>query len=169
MINRSGKIAASYRKIHLFEAHLENGQHVRESDVFTPGRSPIIADIEGWRCGFAICYDLRFPELFRHYSKRGVHLFFLPANFTQRTGKAHWETLVKARAIENQCYIVAPNQCGTNVSTHVTSYGHSMVAGPWGEVLGSLKTSEGVFSVTLRKDSLEQVRKRVPVLSHAGL
>lgn len=169
LMDRRGSIAAQYRKIHLFEAHLDNGRSVRESDLYCAGSRPVMVNIEGWRCGLSICYDLRFPELFRHYSARGAHLFFVPANFTQKTGKDHWEILLRARAIENQVFVVAPNQCGTNPKTGIASHGHSMIAGPWGEVLARGADAETVLRATLNPDELGQTRARMPVLSHRRL
>ena len=101
LLDRAGVLRAKYRKIHLFEAHLDNGQSVRESDIYSAGCRPVLADVEGWKCGLSICFDLRFPELFRHYSTRGAHLLFVPANFTQATGKDHWEVLLRARALDD--------------------------------------------------------------------
>ena len=169
LLNRRGDIAASYRKIHLFEAELDNGQVIRENETYSAGDTPVMADLEGWRCGLAICYDLRFPELFRHYAAQGAHLFFVPSNFTQRTGRDHWNVLVRARAIENQAYVVAPDQCGTNPHTGVESHGHSMVVGPWGEVLAAAETSEQVLAVTLDRHQIEQTRRRIPALNHRKL
>jgi predicted amidohydrolase len=169
LMDRRGEAVASYRKMHLFEAELESGQVVRESDLWMPGSEPVMAGLEGWRCGLAICYDLRFPELFRQYSARGAHLFFVPSNFTQRTGKDHWEILVRARAIENQCFVVAPNQCGTNPHTGVASYGNSMIIGPWGEVLVRMGEEEEIATVTLDMHDLEQTRRTVPALAHRKL
>lgn len=166
LFNRSGRICAKYRKIHLFEAHLDNGQSVRESDIYSAGNRPIMANIEGWECGLAICYDLRFPELFRHYAAKGAHLFFVPANFTQKTGKDHWEILLRARAIENQAFVVAPDQCGANPKTGITSYGNSMMVGPWGEILARAGEKECVLTATLNPDDLRRTRARIPVLSH---
>lgn len=166
LINRSGRIAAVYRKIHLFEARLEDGRIIREQDAYEAGHKPVMAGVDGWSCGLAICYDLRFPELFRRYMSRGAHLLFIPSNFTQRTGKDHWEILVRARAIENQCFVIAPNQCGRNPVSGVASHGHSLVVGPWGEILGSLKNAEGVLTVDLHPDTMRQVRKRIPALTH---
>lgn len=166
LINRQGRIAARYRKIHLFEANLDNGQIVRECDTYAAGNQPVLAMVEGWRCGLAICYDLRFPELFRHYAARGAALFFLPSNFTQKTGKDHWETLVRARAIENQAFVVAPNQCGINPRTGIASHGHSLVVGPWGDVLAASGEKETVLTVTLDPDDLRRTRARIPVLRH---
>ena len=169
LVDRAGRMAASYRKMHLFEARLENGKLVREQDVYEPGEHPVMADIDGWSCGLSICYDVRFPELYRLYSRRGATLLLIPANFTQNTGKFHWETLVKARAIENQCFVVAPNQCCTNAVTGVASYGHSLIVGPWGEVLAEGGTEAGLFHATLDKAQLKAVRDRVPALKHRRL
>lgn len=166
LVDRDGRRVATYRKLHLFEARLECGRLVREQDVYEPGEQPVMAEIEGWSCGLSICYDVRFPELYRLYSKRGASLLLIPANFTQNTGKYHWETLVRARAIENQCFVVAPNQCGTNPVTGVASYGHSLMVGPWGEVLAEAGSEPGLFSAVLDHGELERVRARVPALKH---
>lgn len=169
LINRQGRIAARYRKIHLFEANLDNGQIVRESDIYAAGDKPVMAEVEGWSCGLAICYDLRFPELFRHYSRHGAALFFVPSNFTQKTGKDHWETLVRARAIENQAFVVAPNQCSANPRTGIASYGHSLVVGPWGDVLATAGDKETILTITLQPEALRRTRQRIPVLRHRRL
>lgn len=169
LLDRRGKIAAKYRKIHLFEAYLHNGQQVRESDIYSAGNRPVTANIEGWGCGLSICYDLRFPELFRHYSARGAHLFFVPANFTQKTGRDHWETLLRARAIENQVFVVAPDQCGVNPKTGIASYGSSMIVGPWGEIIACAGEKECVTTATLNPDDLRRTRARIPVLQHRRL
>ena len=169
LFNRSGRISVKYRKIHLFEAHLDNGQSVRESDIYSAGNRPVMANIDGWNCGLAICYDLRFPELFRHYSAKGAHLFLIPANFTQKTGMDHWETLLRARAIENQAFVVAPGQCGANPKTGIVSYGNSMIVGPWGEIICRAGERECVLTATLNPDNLRRTRKRIPVLQHRRL
>lgn len=169
LLNRRGEIAATYRKIHLFEAQLESGQIIRESDLWQAGTEPVMTEVDGWQCGMAICYDLRFPELFRHYSAKGAQLFFLPSNFTQRTGKDHWEVLLRARAIENQCFIVAPNQCGTNPHTGVASYGNSMIIGPWGEVMARFQDTEEAVTINLDIHELEKTRRTVPALTHRKL
>jgi len=169
LVNRRGEVQASYRKMHLFEAEIGPGQIIRESDTYLAGDSPVMVDMDGWQCGMAICYDVRFPELFRLYSAKGAHLFFIPANFTQHTGKDHWEVLLRARAIENQCFVIAPNQCGADPYTNVESYGHSMVVGPWGDILTQIEEGEGAVTVTLDIHQLDQTRKRVPALSHRKL
>jgi len=125
-----------------------------------------MADIEGWSAGLGICYDLRFPELFRHYAARGAGLLFLPSNFTQRTGRDHWEVLLRARAIENQCFIVAPNQCGENDAIGVASHGHSMCVGPWGEVLCEGGSKEAILTAELDPALLMSTRRRIPALKH---
>jgi nitrilase len=164
-----GTCAARYRKIHLFEATLDDGRTIREADVYRPGDRPVTASLAGWTCGLAICYDLRFPELFRAYSAAGAQILFLPSNFTQRTGRDHWEVLVRARAIENQCFVVAPGQCGANARSGVASYGHSLVVGPWGEALAEAGDDETVLSVTLDPERLRATRSRVPALRHRRL
>lgn len=169
LLDRSGTVVASYRKMHLFEAHLESGQVIREADAYSYGEKPCTVQIEGWTCGLAICYDLRFPELFRRYADAGAHLLLTPSNFTHRTGRDHWEILVRARAIENQCFHVAPNQCGDNPRTKVTSYGHSLVVGPWGDVLTTAGESEMAVTITLDPLALAVVRRRVPALQHRRL
>jgi len=166
LLDRAGRIVAKYRKIHLFEAQLDNGRSVRESDIYSAGNCPEMANIDGWNCGLAICYDLRFPELFRYYSARGSHLFFIPANFTQKTGKDHWETLLRARAIENQAFVVAPDQCGANPKTGIASYGNSMIVAPWGEIIARAGERESVLTATLDPGELRRTRRRIPVLAH---
>lgn len=169
LLDRDGQIAATYRKIHLFEAFLDDGGRIREADAFDPGDTPVMADVDGWQTGLTICYDLRFPELFRSVSADGAHLFVVPANFTQRTGRDHWEVLLRARAIENQCFVVAPGQCGANRVTGVASYGNSMVIGPWGEILCRAGETEELLVAELDPQYLSQIRERIPVLKHRRL
>lgn len=169
MINREGRPVAAYRKIHLFEARLDSGQVIREQDMYSAGDVPVMITVDGWRCGMAICYDLRFPELFRHYADKGAHVFFVPSNFTQNTGTDHWETLLRARAIENQAFVIAPDQCGSNPCTGIASYGHSLAAGPWGDILCKAENRECVLTVTLDPADLARTRNRIPVLRHRRL
>jgi deaminated glutathione amidase len=169
LVDRSGTLRARYRKIHLFEAALDSGEVVREADIYAAGVEPVLAEIDGWRCGLSICYDVRFPELYRHYAACDAHVLFIPGNFTLRTGRDHWETLVRARAIENQCYVAAPNQGGTNARTGVASYGHSLAVDPWGEVLGTAGDADGVLRVQFDPGRLASVRGRIPVLAHRRL
>jgi deaminated glutathione amidase len=169
LFDRNGRIAARYRKIHLFEAHLGNEKVIREKDVYEAGSEPVLVDVDGWKCGIGVCYDLRFPELFRYYSARGAELLLLPSNFTHCTGKDHWEILIRARAIENQCFVAAPDQCGTNETTGVQSHGHSLVVGPWGELLCDAGDHEGVFNVELDRAAIRETRRRIPALDHRRL
>lgn len=169
LVDPSGRTCATYRKIHLFEATLDNGRVIRESSAYCAGSSPCLMEIDGWRCGMSICYDVRFPELYRHYSREGAHVLCVPANFTQHTGKDHWEILLRCRAIENQCFVVAPNQCGTNQRTGVASYGHSMIVGPWGDILCRAGDHDSVVTATVDPDTLAAVRQRVPALRHRRL
>jgi predicted amidohydrolase len=169
LFDPAGTRVAAYRKIHLFEATLEDGRVIRESDLYAAGSNPVEADLNGWHCGFSICYDVRFPELYRHYSKHGAHLLFVPSNFTQRTGRDHWNVLVRSRAIENQCFVVAPNQCGQNRATRVASHGHSLIVSPWGEVLAQAGNRPAVIEATLDPSLLHTTRARVPALAHRRL
>lgn len=169
LFDRNGSIVCSYRKIHLFEAQLDENKTVREADTYSPGSKPVISDIEGWCCGLSICYDLRFSELYRHYSSKGADILFVPSDFTEKTGKAHWEILLRARAIENQCYVIAPNQCGTNTVTGIKSYGHSMIIDPWGEILCCAEDKEVVISAKLDSSVLENTRTQIPALNHRRL
>jgi len=166
LIDREGNVAATYRKIHLFEVHLPDGLTVREQDDYSAGSDPVMTNIEGWDAGLSICYDLRFPELYRQYSAAGAAVLFVPANFTQRTGEDHWEVLLRARAIENQCFVVAPGQCGANPVTRIESYGNSMVVDPWGRVLCRAGSEPGILTTELAPEALEQTRARVPALLH---
>ena len=169
LFDRSGRIAATYRKIHLFEAFLDDGTHIRESDYYQAGTNPVTVNVEGWRTGLSVCYDIRFPELYRHYASAGAELFLVPADFTQRTGRDHWSVLLRARAIENQAFVVAANQCGTNTVSGVTSYGHSMIVDPWGEILNEAGEDEDIITAELTRERLDAVRQRVPALQHRVL
>ena len=169
LFNRNGALVASYRKIHLFEARLENGHVIRESDVYQAGDCPALAMLDSWCCGLSICYDVRFPELYRQYTRQGATLLLIPANFTQRTGRDHWEVLVRARAIENQCFVLAPDQCGANPHTRCRSHGHTLALGPWGETLAAAADDPAVLQVTLDPELLRATRQRVPALSHRRL
>jgi predicted amidohydrolase len=169
LFNRNGELCSAYRKIHLFEAHLENGTLIRERDLYQAGDHPVLVTLDSWQAGLSICYDVRFPELYRHYTRHGAHLLLIPANFTQRTGRDHWEVLVRARAIENQCFVLAPDQCGANPHTGSFSYGHSLAVAPWGEVLAEAGDTPAVLHVTLDPDLLRATRTRVPALAHRRL
>lgn len=169
LVDRQGQVRAAYRKIHLFDAVLPDGRVVNESGTYTAGEAPCLADVEGWRCGLSVCYDLRFPELYRHYQAGGARLLLAPADFTDATGRAHWEVLVRARAIENQCFVVAPNQCGVNAGTGVASYGHSLIVDPWGRILVQAGDEPATLTATLDPGACEAVRDALPAWRHRRL
>ncbi len=164
-----GQEVARYDKIHLFDAIVEDalGQY-RESDTFESGDQIITVDTPVGKLGLAICYDLRFPELFRALREQGADWVCLPSAFTWQTGNAHWHTLTRARAIENQIWIVAAGQGGQN-STHRRTYGHSLICDPWGKVVSELAEGPGVVMAELDVGKLSQLRKRMPVWEHRRL
>ena len=158
----SGQLLAAYRKIHLFRLNL-GYKSVDEGSLFESGSIPVKFQLGNWSIGLTICYDLRFPELFRTYA--GVDLILCPADFTYFTGKAHWDVLLRARAIENQCFVAGVNQCGLNKTMNVKSNGHSQVVDPWGTHLVSSKDQEMCILCDLDRKRLENVRTQLPALS----
>ncbi len=168
LINPKGKITAKYRKIHLFDIKLK-GKEILESSRNQAGKNPQLAKVENIKVGLSICYDLRFPELYRYYSKNDAEIICIPSSFTKLTGEAHWHTLIKARAIENFAYVIAPNQAGTG-SGGVKTYGHSLIVDPWGKILaeGSRDKEEVIFA-EIDLDYLEKIRKNLPSLEHRKL
>jgi predicted amidohydrolase len=164
VIDRGGAIQSTYDKIHLFDVDLVSGESYRESALFAAGSTPVITTIQGWTVGLSICFDLRFPALYRHYGLAGADLIVIPAAFTKTTGQAHWLTLLRARAIENGCFIAAAGQCGTTTDGRET-FGHSVVYDPWGECLAELFEEAGVLTVDLDLERVQAVRASVPVMS----
>lgn len=158
----------SYRKIHLFDVALQDGTILAESSGTTPGQSLLTFDIGRFRLGVSICYDLRFPELYRGLVSRGANVLLVPAAFTVHTGKDHWHPLLRARAIESQAYVVAAAQWGKHPRGR-TTYGHSLVVDPWGSVIAEASDRVGVVSASLDLKYLEQVRAAVPCLEHRRL
>ncbi len=168
-INSGGEISAFYRKIHLFDIELEEELKLREADYLKPGEDVTVVDFDGFNCGVGICYDLRFPELFRRLSESGVGVIFVPASFTAQTGQAHWRPLLRARAIENQCYVIAPAQTGKNKINDVVSHGHSLVVDPWGKVIAEKKRRPGLLTFTIKRSRIEKIRRQLPALQHREL
>ena len=162
--DRDGSQVAAYRKIHQFDVDLPN-QRVRESDTDAPGTGGVIARIGELGVGLTICYDLRFPELYRAYAVAGATVLTVPAAFLERTGRDHWEVLLRARAIENQCFVVAANQFGS-LPAGLTAYGRSMIVEPWGTVLVQAPDGEGVIVAECDHERLARVRAHVPSLAH---
>lgn len=160
-----GNCYIKYRKIHLFEIS-DDSLSISENRIYVPGVHPALFNIKGWRFGLSICYDLRFPELYRHYSKCGCQVICVLSNFTYKTGKKHWEILLRARAIENQCYVLAANQCGINRISNVASYGHSMVVAPDGEIILEAGETEDILTAELIPGKITEYRTLMPVLKH---
>ena len=169
VVDDQGTEVARYDKIHLFDAMVEDSQgQYRESDTFEPGDALVTVDTPAGRLGLAICYDLRFPELFRQLREREVDWVTLPSAFTWQTGDAHWHPLIRARAIENQVWIVAPGQGGQN-SERRRTYGHSMIVDPWGKVVKELAEGAGLVMTELNPQYQREVRQRMPVWEHRRL
>lgn len=162
VINPQGEWVTSYRKIHLFSVKTPSGQVFKESSVFSAGDSPVVWDSPWGKIGLAICFDLRFPELFLAYRQQGVRLVLLPSAFTRETGQAHWQVLVRSRAIEQQMFVLAVNQTGWHDHS-LHSYGHSLLVNPWGEVLldAGFDVSQGVVELALAQ--ADQLREQFPL------
>jgi deaminated glutathione amidase len=164
-----GAAVARYDKIHLFDVHIvDNRESYNESETIANGKSVVVADTPFGRLGLAVCYDLRFPELFRAMLDRGAELVAVPAAFTAITGKAHWEILVRARAIENLIYVVAAAQGGYHVNGRET-FGDSMIVDPWGTVMDRLRHGAGVVSACIDRGRLESTRRNFPTITHRRL
>ncbi|KAF0814397.1 2-oxoglutaramate amidase [Andreprevotia sp. IGB-42] len=162
--NPQGECVARYDKIHLFG--FDNGtERYAEADTIECGDTPVTFETPFGHIGVAVCYDLRFPELFRAHE---VDAWVLPAAFTATTGRAHWEVLLRARAIENQCFVIAPGQGGLH-PTGRTTFGHSLIADPWGELLALVEEGEGIAAAELKASQIERVRKVLPALQHRVL
>ncbi len=164
----SGELIDVYRKVHLFDVEIVDRVSVRESDTRRPGSDMTVVACDSVPVGLAVCYDLRFPELFRQLIDRDAALIFMPSAFTFATGAVHWEALVRARAIENQVYFIAPNQCGRGGSG-VHNYGNSMIVDPWGTVLARAGEGDGIIMADVDLDYLKKVRQEIPCLDHRVL
>jgi predicted amidohydrolase len=168
LFDADGNLFARYRKIHLFDVDLANGLSARESETRAFGDTAVVANTDLCAMGLTICYDLRFPELYRALVKQGAEIIFVPSAFTAYTGQAHWETLVRARAIENQVYVIAPAQFGRNPKSFET-HGHSMIVDPWGKILAELGDGPGMVLAEIDLDYLKNVRAELPALTHRKL
>jgi predicted amidohydrolase len=164
LISPEGELVAWYRKIHLFDVEVE-GAGTHESDVFRGGDVLVIHSVGAASLGLTTCYDLRFPELFHALATRGVQVVAMPSAFTDATGQPHWEPLVRARAIENQLFVIAPDQCGTSPDG-IARHGHSLVVDPWGRVLADAGDDEGVVVVDLDLDEVARTRRAIPNLAN---
>jgi predicted amidohydrolase len=164
LIDPSGAILATYRKIHLFDVALDDGPADRESDRVTAGDRAVVADLDGLKLGLSICYDLRFPELYRALASAGAEILAVPANFLERTGRDHWEVLLRARAIENGAFVIAPAQVGGPAS--LLAHGHSMIVDPWGTVLAQAGDDVAIIQAELDLDRVSSIRRQLPVLDN---
>lgn len=159
-----GRCVAEYRKLHMFDVAVEDGPCYRESKNITPGDTVSLADTDFGRVGLSICYDLRFPQLYRLMADRGAEILIVSANFTDPTGEAHWEPLLRARAIENTCYVLACGQCGQKKA--FKAHGHSMVVDPWGRIAAEAGEGEEILYARLSADILEKTRQQIPCLEN---
>jgi deaminated glutathione amidase len=162
IITPDGAIVARYDKMHLFDVDLASGETWRESSAYVGGQQPVVVQTPIGLMGLAICYDMRFPDLFSAYAKSGVDIITLPSAFTVPTGEAHWHVLLRARAIESAAFVIAAAQCGVHEDGRQT-YGHSLVVDPWGTILCDMGSAPGLAYVDLDLDALNQVRKQIPV------
>jgi Predicted amidohydrolase len=167
LIAPDGRIIATYDKLHMFDVDLPNGETARESATYEPGERAVLSAVDGVHLGHAICYDVRFPALFRALAVAGAQVLAIPAAFTRPTGEAHWEVLLRARAIETGSYVIAPAQGGFHEDGRGT-WGRSLVVGPWGEVLGKLDHDEpGVLLADIEPEAVAKARAAIPALANA--
>ncbi len=168
VVDPQGQIVARYRKIHLFDVEVGDGQRYRESASCMPGDEPVVASALGANIGLSICYDLRFPELYRALVSAGAEVLVVPAAFTLATGKDHWQVLLRARAIESQCWLIAAAQWGNHPRGRKT-FGKSCIIDPWGEIVAQASEGEGVVTASLDPAYLDRVRASLPSLKHRRL
>ncbi|MFB2772875.1 carbon-nitrogen hydrolase family protein [Pelatocladus sp. BLCC-F211] len=167
LVDRNAQELLRYQKVHLFDVNVPDGNTYRESSTVMAGTElpSVYADEVLGNIGLSVCYDVRFPELYRHLSSKGADVIFVPAAFTAFTGKDHWQVLLQARAIENSCYIIAPAQTGLNYDRRQT-HGHAMIIDPWGVILADAGEKPGVAIAEIKPSRLEQVRRQMPSLQH---
>lgn len=169
LINPDGEIAAKYDKIHMFDVTVSETETFRESSGYRPGTQAVVADTPWGGVGMSICYDLRFPVLYRALAQAGARFLTVPSAFTATTGAAHWEPLLRARAIETGCFVLAPGQTGEHAVTSdrtLLTHGHSLVVSPWGEVLLDAGTEPGAYVVDVDPEEVGKARARIPAWSH---
>lgn len=169
LIAPDGSIATRYDKIHMFDVNIDKAETYRESAGYRPGAQAVVAETPFAKIGMSICYDMRFPQLYQALASSGAQILTAPAAFSPVTGAAHWHTLLRARAIETGCFVLAPAQTGTHASKHNKTrdtYGHSLVVDPWGEVILDAKTEPGVYIFDLNMEKCEAVRQQVPSMAN---
>ena len=164
-INSKGKIVKKYDKIHMFDVNINKRETHRESDTFQAGKNIVLLNIDKIKIGFTICYDLRFPNLFRKIAKKGAQIILMPAAFTVPSGKAHWEVMIRSRAIENSLFIIGTDMCGTH-HTNRKTYGHSMLVNPWGEIIAKATSRPKILNSKINLDEIKYVRNKIPAILH---
>lgn len=165
LIDANGDIVASYDKIHMFDCTLPDGKVIRESSAYRPGECAVVANTPWGALGMSVCYDLRFPHLYRALAKAGAIFLAIPSSFQRQTGKVHWHTLVKARAIENACFVFAPAMCGEHPGNRST-YGHTLIVDPWGEIVADGGEAPGIVYADIDPERITKVRSMIPSLEH---
>ena len=166
--DRQGKRIGKHRKIHLFDIDVEGGQYFRESDVLSPGSSPTVFDTEFGRMGVCICFDIRFPDLFIRMREAGAKMVFIPAAFNMTTGPAHWETLFRSRALDQQVFVLGCSPARDEGASYV-AYGHSILTDPWGSVVCELGPGEGILSAQIDLERVDSVRRQIPLAAKSSL
>ncbi len=165
LISSEGRAVAAYDKIHMFDVTLPDGKVIRESSAYRPGDKAVLAETPWGKLGMTVCYDLRFPGLFRALAQAGAQLITVPSSFQRQTGKAHWHALLRARAIENECFVIAPAMCGDHPGNR-QSFGHTLVVDPWGEVLAEGGESPQIVYAEIEPRRVAKVRRMIPSLEH---
>lgn len=167
LFNPAGERVAVYYKIHLFDVSVDSrtGESYKESNTIVPGSDIVVAETPFGNIGMSVCYDLRFPELYRRMLDRDISIITVPSAFTETTGRRHWEVLLRSRAVENLCYVIASNQGGQNTETRAT-WGHSMIIDPWGDILGRMEKGPGVVCADIDTGRVRELRRQFPAIEH---
>ena len=165
LLSADGEVVATYDKIHMFDVALPDGRVIRESSTYRPGTQAVLAATPWGSLGMTVCYDLRFPGLFRALARAGAQVITVPSSFQRQTGKVHWHVLLRARAIENECFVIAPAMCGDH-SGNRQSYGHSLIVSPWGDVVAEGGDSPEVVYADLDTAEVKRIRSMIPSLEH---
>lgn len=167
LFNPDGERVAAYNKIHLFDVSVDDrtGESYKESNTIAPGNDIVVAETPFGNIGMSVCYDLRFPELYRRMLDKNISIITVPSAFTETTGRRHWEVLLRSRAVENLCYVIASNQGGQNTETRAT-WGHSMIIDPWGDILGQMDKGPGVVYADIDPGRVRELRRQFPAIEH---
>ena len=167
LFNPGGECVATYKKIHLFDVNVDSktGESYQESNTIMPGNDIVVAETPFGNIGMSVCYDLRFPELYRRMLDKNISIITVPSAFTETTGRRHWEILLRTRAVENLCYVIASNQGGQNTETRMT-WGHSMIVDPWGDILSRMEKGPGVVCADIDPARVQEIRRNFPAIEH---